>query len=44
MDLDAPVREFLATKPDSGSPDEPVARRRGAILTASDWLFEKFAR
>jgi acetyl esterase len=42
MALDAAVREFLATKPDSGSPDDPIPARRAAILTASDELFDRF--
>lgn len=36
--MDDAVREFLATKPDSGSPDDPLPRRRRAILAASDEL------
>jgi len=40
--LDAPVREFLAAKPDSGPDDAPLPQRRAAILAASDWLFDRF--
>ena len=42
MSLDEVVREFLATKPDSGHPDQPIAERRAAIRIGSDALFEKF--
>ncbi len=42
MTLDAPVREFLAFKPDAGSPDVPVAQRRRGILAASDEIFHRF--
>jgi len=42
VELDEAVREFLATKPDSGSPDDPIGRRRAAIRVASDELFARF--
>lgn len=42
MSLDEAVREFLATKPDSGQPGQPIAERRAAIRIGSDALFEKF--
>jgi acetyl esterase len=42
MQLDRPVREFLATKPDSGSADAPIAERRAVIRRGSDELFERF--
>lgn len=41
--LPEPVQEFLATKPDSGSPDDPVALRRAAIHRGSDELFHRFS-
>jgi acetyl esterase len=44
MPLDLAVRRFLATKPDAGSPDDPPAVRRTAILEASDRLFEQFGQ
>jgi acetyl esterase len=42
MQLDQPVRDFLATKPDSGSPGASIAERRAVIRRASDELFERF--
>src|SRR4051812_12779769 len=42
MELDAPVREFLAVKPDAGSPAASTSERRAAILAASDRLFDQF--
>jgi acetyl esterase len=42
MKLDDAVREFLATKPDSGSPDQPVGQRRALIRAGSDSLFDAF--
>jgi acetyl esterase len=42
MKLDDAVREFLATKPDSGSPDQPVDQRRALIRAGSDSLFDAF--
>lgn len=43
MSLDEVVREFLATKPASGHPDQPITERRAAIRIGSDALFEKFS-
>lgn len=40
--LPAAVAEFLQTKPDSGSPDDPISDRRTAIGRASDELFRMF--
>ncbi len=42
MQLAPPVRDFLATKPDSGAPDASIAERRAMIRRASDELFERF--
>jgi acetyl esterase len=42
MTLEASVREFLATTPDAGSPEDTIAQRRAAILVASDELFDLF--
>lgn len=42
MTLDPVVREFLAAKPDSGDPQDPVARRRAAIHGGSDAMFDTF--
>ena len=44
MQLDEAVRTFLATKPDSGDPDAPVADRRRAIHAGTDSLFALFGR
>jgi len=42
--LDAAVREFLATKPDAGSAEDTIARRRALIRVGSDELFEAFSQ
>ncbi|MEU8612513.1 alpha/beta hydrolase [Actinoplanes sp. NPDC048791] len=42
MGLADAVEVFLATKPDSGDPDAPVAQRRAAIHRGSDEIFAKF--
>src|SRR3954470_9298281 len=44
MGLDAAVREFLATKPDSGRPEQPVVERRMLIRIGSDELFNAFGQ
>ena len=43
MTLDGQVREFLATKPDAGSSEQPLAHRRQAILAGSDSPFDTFS-
>jgi acetyl esterase len=43
MHLDHAVLDFLATKPDSGSPDTSVLERRATIRRASDQLFGRFS-
>jgi acetyl esterase len=42
MKLDDAVRTFLSTKPDSGSPDQPIDQRRALIRAGSDSLFDAF--
>lgn len=40
--MDDAVREFLATKPDAGSVDDPVSERRATILVGSDEIARRF--
>lgn len=44
MELDQPVRAFLASKPDSGDPGAPIATRRAIIRAGGDALFTRFGR
>ena len=44
MVLHAAVRDFLATKPDSGDPAAPLDQRRAVIQHGSDELFAKFGK